>query len=813
MFDHIDNFLRKSRRRINRSEWAIRRFHLSTSENTSTEPGILLIQIDGLSRRQMERARHRNRLPFLKGLLQRQNYDLSTFYSGIPSTTPAVQGELYYGVRCAVPAFSFLDRASKRVATMFQPSWAKAVEEKLEKQGEGLLKGGSSWSNIYTGGATQAESHFCGASIGPGDMLKSASLFGFLSVLALHFSSVVRLVTLTFIEIFVALWDLVRGVSRGENLFKEIKFLFVRITVCIALREFITIGAKVDLARGLPIIHVNFLGYDEQSHRRGPNSLFAHWSLKGIDYAIRRLYRESRRSTRRDYQVWIFSDHGQEATRSFEEKFPGGIEQAISDALADVEKKAAPRRARSQQPLSTVNWTRQKAANRYFEKHAAEEMLTEDEEKSFSIAAMGPVGHVYLAAPFSLEQKRELAVRLVRDSGVPGVLFKNEQGGVTWIHARGAIQLPQDAASFLPHPGQLKEAVAQDLIKLCEHECAGDLVLLGWSPDAPAVTFPIEQGAHAGPGLDETQGFCLLPRTVRLPESVGEFIRAGDLRLAALHFLGRKNLPSRKRFLTNGEVKPLRVMSYNVHSCRGMDGRISPDRIARIIEMSDPDIVALQEIDVGRSRSRGHDQAKMISELVGMHAYFCPTVKRGAEHYGHAILSRFPVEIIRIDTFANEAGSKRKEPRGALWGCVEIDGVRLHFLSTHLGLGRGERLEQVRELMGKKWIGGIEPDEPVILCGDFNTRPNSPPYRAVSKRLHDVQADLKNDKAKFTFSAFLPFARIDHIFLSSHFEAQKIHVPKNHWTRVASDHLPLIADLTYRSHVVRAPALHRQVAL
>ncbi|MEO5803922.1 MAG: endonuclease/exonuclease/phosphatase family protein, partial [Verrucomicrobiota bacterium] len=208
-----------------------------------------------------------------------------------------------------------------------------------------------------------------------------------------------------------------------------------------------------------------------------------------------------------------------------------------------------------------------------------------------------------------------------------------------------------------------------------------------------------------------------------------------------------------------------------------------------------------------------HDQAQMIADIVGMHPYFCPTVKRGPEHYGHAILSRFPVEIIRNDIFANEIRSTRKEPRGALWGCVEIDGVRLHILSTHLGLGRGERLEQVMELMGKKWIGGIHLDEPVILCGDFNTRPDSPAYQAVSPRLYDVQRHMKNHKPQKTFSAFLPFVRIDHVFVSSHFEPEKILVPKNHWTRVASDHLPLVVDLSYRSQVRRAPALHRQVAL
>ncbi len=810
MFDHIDNFLRKSRRKINRSEWAIRRFRLSTSENTSTEPGILLLQIDGLSRHQMERALRRNRLPFLKNLLQRQHYDLSTFYSGIPSTTPAVQAELYYGVKCAVPAFSFFERATKRVTTMFVPSCVKATEEKLVKHDEGLLKGGSSWSNIYTGGATLAESHFCGASIGPGDMWKTTSVVGLLSLVLLHFSAFLRLGLLSVVEFFVALWDAVRGVFKGENFFKELKFLFVRIFVCIALREFITIGARIDLARGLPIIHANFLGYDEQSHRRGPNSLFAHWSLKGIDHAIKRLYREARRSTRRDYQVWIFSDHGQEAVRSFEEKFPGGVEQVIADAFADMEKNFAPRHARRQEPHSNLHWAWGKKTQHEFEKLSDEQIVTAEKENSFSVAAMGPLGHLYLAKEFNLDEKRQVAERLVKVGHIPGILFKNGEGGATWVYAGGTIQLPQDAAKFFPHPGELKEAVAHDLVALCQHECAGDLVLLGWSPDAPLWTFPIEQGAHGGPGLDETQGFCLLPRRTRLSKSAKEFIRPTDLHEAALHFLGRKNIPFRRREQVGGELRPLRVMSYNVHSCRGMDGRISPERIARVIEMSDADIVALQEIDVGRTRSRGHDQAKMIGDLVGMQAHFCPTVKRGEEHYGHAILSRFPVEIVRIDTFANQRRSTRIEPRGAVWGRIEVEGLRLNLISTHFGLGRLERVEQAEELMGKKWIGGIKKNEAIILCGDFNTRPESPAYKIVGARLDDAQLRVKNHKPLKTFSAFLPFARIDHVFISDHFVPEKISVPKNHWTRVASDHLPLIVDLTFRKTIRDTAALDKK---
>ena len=78
------------------------------------------VQIDGLSREQFERAVAGGRLPFLRRLLRGQGHRLHTFYSGLPSTTPAVQAELYYGERAAVPAFSFLDpQADAYVSDIF----------------------------------------------------------------------------------------------------------------------------------------------------------------------------------------------------------------------------------------------------------------------------------------------------------------------------------------------------------------------------------------------------------------------------------------------------------------------------------------------------------------------------------------------------------------------------------------------------------------------------------------------------------------------------------------------------------------------
>ena len=155
---------RTLRRRFSRAEWLRHAFHLPVSEHTESEPGILLIQIDGLAFRQLERALADGRMPFLRRLLRRENYRLIPFYSGIPSTTPAVQGELYYGVRCAVPAFGFLDRATDYLGSMYETTVVKGVQYQLEKRCKRpLLEGGSSWSNMYSGGAAPEESHFCGS--------------------------------------------------------------------------------------------------------------------------------------------------------------------------------------------------------------------------------------------------------------------------------------------------------------------------------------------------------------------------------------------------------------------------------------------------------------------------------------------------------------------------------------------------------------------------------------------------------------------------------------------------------------------------
>ncbi len=793
MFARIESYLHRLRRHLSRSEWAIRHLGLTPSEGTSEAPGVLLIQIDGYGRAQFERATASGHMPFLRRLQQREGYQLHTFYSGLPSTTPAVQAELYYGVRSAVPAFSFFDRALGKLGRMWDPEWAKAREAACAEQAEGLLRGGSSWSNIYTGGAGQHESHFCAASIGFGDMWRTGKIRNIFVFILLNLGAAFRITGLLLVEFGVALYDLIRAIASGRPVYREFMLMVSRVFVGVGLRELLTISGEIEVARGLPIVHINFVGYDEESHMRGPGSRLAHYSLRGIDRAIKHIVRAAHRSARRDYAVWIFSDHGQEGTRPFSDLQPGGVEAVLYECLELVQRHdlAWNRPGPTWGPGAWLSRSRSNQVR--LERTRVIDRLTPDEEKTFIVAAMGPVGHVYFAEPKTDDQRQALAERLVRQGKVPGVLLRRGDGEVIWYHARGCTRVPEEVEPLLPHPEPLRTEVARDLVTFCEQPNSGDLVLLGWSPWDQPVSFAQERGAHGGFGPQETQGFALLPAHTPLPEGTDHFIRPSALRTAALYHIGRCETPACRAV---DKPRPhLRLMTYNVHGCSGMDGRVSPRRVAQVIRGQSPDIVALQELDLGRRRSRAEDQAKLIARELGMHVVFCPTLTRGEEHYGHALLSRWPIEVVKRARLPHDATSWWQEPRSAIWARIDVSGQQVNVITTHLGLGPNERVLQVKALLGEEWLGGIPPEEPVVLCGDFNALPGSAPYKLAASRLRDVQAPKPGFRPVGTFSSLHPLVRLDHIFTSAHFERHTVVVVRSDLTRVASDHLPLLADL------------------
>jgi len=223
-----------------------------------------------------------------------------------------------------------------------------------------------------------------------------------------------------------------------------------------------------------------------------------------------------------------------------------------------------------------------------------------------------------------------------------------------------------------------------------------------------------------------------------------------------------------------------------------MDGRMSPVRIARILAELDPDVIALQELDVGRSRTGGIDQAQRLADLLEMDLQFHPSFNMREERYGNAVLTRLPMKRIAAGTLPTL--NARCEPRGVLWVELELGENRIHLVTTHLGTSSRERAIQGDVLLGENWLSHPNISPHAILCGDLNAVPRSHVYRRIASRFQDVQTG-SGKRPKATWFGPLPLRRIDHIFVTENFRVLQSLVPRTRRTQVSSDHLPLVTDL------------------
>jgi endonuclease/exonuclease/phosphatase family metal-dependent hydrolase len=238
----------------------------------------------------------------------------------------------------------------------------------------------------------------------------------------------------------------------------------------------------------------------------------------------------------------------------------------------------------------------------------------------------------------------------------------------------------------------------------------------------------------------------------------------------------------------------LRVMTYNVHGCVGVDRRLDPGRIASVIEACAADVVALQELDVGRTRSGGVDQPREIADRLGMHLEFCSARECDGGRYGNAVLSRHPAENVRGACLPQHG--RGREPRALQWVRIHAPVGSLNVLNTHLGLDVRERLLQTAAILGKEWIDHARATGATVLCGDFNAAPRSAVYKQLTGWLRDAQlSSPQRGKPRGTFPSFLPLLRIDHVLVSPELTVREARVVSERPAKIASDHLPIVVDL------------------
>ncbi|MCJ8520111.1 endonuclease/exonuclease/phosphatase family protein [Rhizobium tarimense] len=234
----------------------------------------------------------------------------------------------------------------------------------------------------------------------------------------------------------------------------------------------------------------------------------------------------------------------------------------------------------------------------------------------------------------------------------------------------------------------------------------------------------------------------------------------------------------------------LKILSYNVHSCIGTDGKLDPARIAEVIAELSPDIIGLQELDVGRRRTGGTDQAHIIASLLKMEFHFHAALHVAEERYGDAILTALPMRFVKGGMLPSTG-----EQRGAVWVEVTAGDKQFQIFNTHLGLRARDRMQQASSLLGPTWLGHPSCRETSrILIGDLNSVGRSAAYKQFASHLKDAQR-ASGSGLRRTFPSRYPFMRLDHIFVSQEIQVVETQVVSTRLTRRASDHLPLLATI------------------
>jgi hypothetical protein len=530
-----DELVLQAQRLIDR---LIRRLRLGPAPERSRRRRVLVVQIDGLSRSVLEQALAEGGLQFLAHLLVRHGFRLEPMSVGLPTSTPAFQMGVFYGVEPDIPGFHYHDK--RRGADIYFPRGGDAAwVEQAQAQGRrGILAEGSAYGCVFTGGAVNNLFNFTNLKRPTGaGLLRPVSAWVVLAWV------LVKCVILTVIELvravlrFVA--DPVGETARGW------KWLALKLGFSVWVRQLFTLVVSRDLYAGVPAVYVNYLDYDVFAHSYGPRHRRALRALRHVDRSLHHLWRVLRRVPEHGYDLYVLADHGQAASRPYQELSGGRplervlFEDVLGPAGVLEVSPAHPQRRRLASGIKAFRSHRTPGILQRFVNYLGRDFpwilgeLPEAREcQGVRVVAAGPNAFIYFLSdtePLALEQLDErfpgLADEIASSRGVGFVLARSAEGPVCLWRGK---RYPIDRDRTCPLLAGRKDwaLVAQGIRDLMSMRTAGDLVIYGNDSPDGTVSYVPEVGAHAGPSAEEMQTFIVCPPGINLP---GEITRPSQL--------------------------------------------------------------------------------------------------------------------------------------------------------------------------------------------------------------------------------------------------------------------------------------------
>ena len=248
-------------------------------------------------------------------------------------------------------------------------------------------------------------------------------------------------------------------------------------------------------------------------------------------------------------------------------------------------------------------------------------------------------------------------------------------------------------------------------------------------------------------------------------------------------------------------------MTYNIHRAIGVDRRFRPERIAAIAAHHEPDLLLLQEVDQDAPRSNRLDLARELAAMGGFRHFAVGhnvTLRRG--RYGNATLSRLPILDERnIDlTIGNHKRRGCQYTAIDLAGRTGADGPRsLAVFNLHLGLSAQERARQIGILARAHEFGALARRDPCVVAGDFNDWRSllHPVFTDILGFLCATQRHFTYGGEMRTYPSFSPRGGLDKVYYRG-LALHSVRTCRLGISKVASDHLPVVADFEIRQGLV-----------
>jgi len=542
-----DSGWRRLRHRLYRLYYRIKYFPFHRERRRrreDTRRGFIAIQIDALAHEDLDRAIKRGYAPNLRKLIERHGWTLRRYPAGLPSATPAAQAAIFFGTRDRIPSFRWYEKDSGRVLVGSSVPDVEIMRSRLPQ--DGVLRGGSSFVNIYDGGADRAVFTIAARTHQP--FLQKMGGTRVALLLLLNPIRTLRIIVDSVWEYFREEWHRLVGQIRGQYTYYWWYLPFLHIATNVVLRELQTIAVLLDIYVGSPAIYTTYNVYDEFAHHFGPGSKVAYSSVRALDRRIGQILRMLRRLPGRPYDLYILSDHGQTPSVPYRVEFGetlgetireaathgvlvmAGIgdytpadEDAVNFLIRELEEVATSSRAVRNAGLRLGRWLR----HHYQIFPLVSEKYARYEHEKIVVTYSSSLAHVYWTEPkrpLTFDDirhdpdMRALYYFLVAHKGIGPVITRMLDGAhVETMHGRalltpnGEIEIldgEDPLLHYAPGPVQ-RRAIAQ----LAQQPNSGDIILFGaYDPERNlCICFDDQVGAHGALGGAQGWPFIMAP--------------------------------------------------------------------------------------------------------------------------------------------------------------------------------------------------------------------------------------------------------------------------------------------------------------